>query len=221
MQTISERRKRKQRGVEVIEFALLMTFLMPPFLWMFISGINFVRFNKANDVARATALMYIKGLDFNQIGNQQLVARLASGLDLQVTDTAGSSLASTLGSGLVILTNVRYIGTSCNGCANQNQYVITQRIYMGNQNLSFVGTDCEGNGSLAGTPTTAIWDSTTGNIANYSTDTRARVASAFSTLWGSALGDGQNIFMVETFFKQLTFGAAEYSTSGVYTRVFM
>src|SRR5436305_2742134 len=80
------RRRRSQRGVEAIEFGLFFVMMLPAFVWMFISGMNFIRSNKANDVARAAALMYIKGQDMTVLGTQEIIARVAQGLDLQVDD---------------------------------------------------------------------------------------------------------------------------------------
>ena len=40
---ISSRRARKQRGNEMIEFALLSVFLVPLLLWTFIAGMNLIR----------------------------------------------------------------------------------------------------------------------------------------------------------------------------------
>src|SRR3954464_5497183 len=104
------RRRRSQRGVEAIEFGLFFTMMLPGFVWMFINGMNFIRFNKANDVARAAALMYIKGQDMNVLGTQEILARVAQGLDLEVDDGAtppSQSLSTTRGSGLIILSQVQ------------------------------------------------------------------------------------------------------------------
>src|SRR5579863_6943918 len=82
--TATPRRRRRQKGVEAIEFALFFSLMLPPFIWMFVTGMNFIRFNKANDVARAAALMYVKGQDMTVLGTQEILARVAQGLDLEV-----------------------------------------------------------------------------------------------------------------------------------------
>ena len=84
-------RRRFQNGIEAIEFSLLFVFLLPPFVWMFINGMNFLRFNKATDVSRSAALLFVKGIDFTLPGNQAIIARVASGLDLQSSSTTSAS----------------------------------------------------------------------------------------------------------------------------------
>ena len=91
---ISFRRRKCQKGLEAIEFGLLFVFLLPPFVWMFQNGMNFLRFNKATDVSRSAALLFIKGIDFALPGNQSIIARVASGLDLQGSSTASASATS-------------------------------------------------------------------------------------------------------------------------------
>ena len=218
---MSARRKRGQSGLEAIEFGMFTVVMMPALIWMFVSGMNFVRFNKANDVARATALMYLKNTDFTVLGSQEIIGRLAQGLDLEVDDgTAAPNqvLSSSRGSGLVVLTQVQYVGpNTCTGCANLNQYVYLQRIYMGNRSLQFNGTTQQ---SALGDPVAAIWSSSSGLITNPLTDTRARVAASFANLWSPAVGDGQIVYVVECYFSN-TFGTGSFGGNGIYARVFM
>lgn len=212
---VSSRRRRRQGGLEAIEFGLWSLLLMPPFIWMFISGMNFIRYNKAGDVTRSTAMMYIKGVDMTAIGNQRIIARVASGLGLVVE--SGGALVSNQGNGMVALSKVVFVDPNC-GCTNAGQYVLAQRIYMGNRSLDIAGTVVD---SFAGPVPTALWTASTGNINNYTTDTRARVSSDFTTLWGNSLGAGQFVYVVESFFKAGTGGAGQFDSNGTYTRVFM
>ena len=218
---VSAGRKRNQRGVEAIEFGLFTIMMMPALIWMFISGMNFLRFNKANDVARAAALMYLKNTDFTVLGSQEIIERLAQGLDLEVDDGAAAPnqvLTNSRGSGLIVLTQVQYVGSNtCASCANLNQYVYLQRIYMGNRSLQFNGVT---QLSALGDPVTAILSSSSGLITSPLTDTRARVASSFANLWSPAVGDGQLVYVVECFFAN-SFGAGSFGGNGIYTRVFM
>ena len=62
-----------------------------PLLLMFITGMNFLRYIKATDVARAAALLYVKGQDLTSLGTQRVLAKVASGLDLQVGTTGGAN----------------------------------------------------------------------------------------------------------------------------------
>lgn len=189
--------------------------LMPPFIWMFISGMNFIRYNKAGDVTRSTAMMYIKGVDMTALGNQRIIARVASGLGLVVE--SGGAVVNNQGTGMVALSKVVFVDPQC-GCTNAGQYVLAERVYLGNRSLDIAGTTVE---SFVGPVPAALWSSSTGAISNYTTDTRARVSSDFSTLWGNSLGAGQFVYVVESFFKANTGGAGAFDSNGTYTRVFM
>lgn len=218
---VSHRRRRRQKGVEAIEFGLFFVMMLPPFVWMFISGMNFIRFNKANDVARAAALMYVKGQDMTVLGTQEILARVGQGLDLAVDDGGAAPnqvMSNTRGSGLVVLSQVQYVGANtCSNCTNLNQYVFLQRVYIGNKSLQFNGTQVQ---SALGDPATAIWSSSTGAVTSIYADTRARVNSTFGNLWSPAVGDGQIVYVVESFFAG-GFGSGDFGGSGVYARVFM
>ena len=218
---VAERRRRKQKGIEAIEFGLFFVMMLPGFIWMFISGMNFIRFNKANDVARATALMYIKGQDMNVLGTQEIIARIGQGLDLEVDDGAaapGQQLSNTRGSGLVVVSQVQYVGpNTCNSCANLNHYVFLQRIYIGNKSLQISGTQVQ---SALGAPSTSIWNSSTGVVSNIYTDTGAQVNASFANLWSPGVGDGLIVYVVESYFAG-GFGSGDFGGNGVYARVFM
>jgi hypothetical protein len=215
---VSLRRRKKQSGLEALEFGLWALLMLPAMIWTFLSGMNFIRYNKGGDVTRSAAMMYIKGADLTLAYNQRLLVRVANGLDLQVETTPNSGVISnSLGSGLVVMTKIYYAGSGC-GCTNANKYVIAERIYAGNRSLVFNGSTVE---SFSGPPPTGIWNSTSGVVSNYYTDSRAVASNAVATLWGSALADGQFFYMVETFFKSPTFGANPFDSSGVYNRVFM
>jgi hypothetical protein len=186
---------------------------------MFNNGMNFLRFNKATDVSRSAALMYVKGMDFTLPGNQDIIARVASGLDLQVSGSTTANGVSS-GSGLIVFSTVQYIGpNTCSSCANLNKYVFLDRIYVGNTSLSISGNTVA---SALGNPNSGIWSSTTGVVSSTQTNTGAQVASSFSSIWSSTIGDGQIAYVIECFFKpQGGFGTGSFDSNGVYTRVIM
>jgi hypothetical protein len=218
---VSPRRRRNQKGVEAIEFALFFGLMVPGFIWMFINGMNFIRFNKANDVARAAALMYVKGQDMTVLGTQEILARVGKGLDLEVDNgaTAPNEVQSnSRGSGLVVVTEVQYVGpNTCNNCTNLNHYVFLQRVYIGNTSLQFNGSTVQ---SALGNPLSTLWSTTTGDVTSVYTNTGAQVASSFASLWSPAVADGQVVYVVESFFSN-GFGSGSFSGGGVYARVFM
>jgi hypothetical protein len=216
---ISSRRRKSQHGIEAIEFGLLFVFLLPPFVWMFTNGMNFLRFNKSTDVSRSAALMYVKGLNFSFPGTQNIIARVASGLDLQVSASTTANGVGT-GSGLIVFSTVQYIGpNTCNGCANLNKYVFLNRVYVGNTSLSISGSTVA---SALGNPNSSVWNSTTGAVSSSQTNTGAQVAPSFSSVWSTPVGDGQIAYVIECFFKpQGGFGTGSFDSNGVYTRVIM
>jgi len=216
---ISLRRKKGQNGLEAIEFGLLFLFLIPPFMWMFINGMNFLRFNKATDVSRSAALLYIKGVDFTLPGNQDIIARVATGLNL-IDSESTTAQGGTSGNGLIILSTIQYIGpNTCASCVNLNKYVFIQRIYVGNKNLQLTGTTVA---SALGNPASGLWNTTTGAVTNTQTDTGAQVASSATGALPTAMGDGQVAYVVETFFTpQNGFGNGAFDSTGVYNRVIM
>ena len=57
-------------------------------------------------------------------------------------------------------------------------------------------------------------------MTNVYTDTSAQVSSSFAGLWTTPVGDGQVVYVVESFFAG-GFGAGQFGGSGVYARVFM
>ena len=216
--TISPRRRRLQNGIEAIEFGFLFVFLLPPFLWMFVNGMNFLRFNKATDVSRSAALLFVKGVDFTLPGNQDIIARVASGLNLIDSETITAN-GVTSGNGLIVFSIVQYIGTTtCNNCANVSKYVFLDRVYVGNKNLVITGATVS---SALGSPNAGVWSSTSGVVSTTQTNTGAQVPSG-STGSLPLMGDSQIAYVIECFFKpQNGFGNGEFDSNGVYTRVIM
>ena len=223
-QPVSVRRKLRQKGVEALEFALFATVMAPALIWMFTTGMNFLRFNKANDTTRAAALMYVKGTDMLVLGTQEIIQRLGEGLDLKVDDGAAAPTEAqsySSGSGLIILSQVQYVGsvTCPSGCTNYGKYVFMHRAYIGNKNLAI---DDDPVSSALGNPSSASWNSTTGIVTNPHGDSGAQVNSSFATTWptNGGLGDGQIAYVVEAYFSG-TFGTGQFNGNGIYTRIIM
>ena len=216
---ISLRRRKNQTGLEAIEFGLLFVFLLPPFMWMFVNGMNFLRFNKTTDVSRSAALLFIKGVDFTLPGNQDIIARVASGLNLIDSETITAN-GGTTGNGLIILSIVQYIGTTtCTSCTNLNKYVFLERIYVGNKTLAIGGTTVA---SALGDPSTANWSTTTGAVTGTQTSAGAQLASGGASALPTPMGDSQIAYVVECFFTpQNGFGDGAFDSNGVYNRVIM
>ena len=214
------RRRRGQRGSEIMEFALLSVLLVPTFLWMFITGMNLIRSVKATHLAADLGRLYINGTDFSKWDAQKLAQRLATGLGLDVGASDPGQMWNNGGNGgrgVVILSQVTFVGTpTCapfvaggNTCTNQDRYVFTQRIVFGKASL---------RQSNFGTPTAAI--TSRGLISAYATDPGART-QAFQALFPTSLQDGQFAYVAEVFFESPDLNVSALSGSGVYARAIL
>jgi hypothetical protein len=225
----TQRRKQRQGGQELIEFALTVILLIGLLLNAFVTGMELIHSIQVNQVCRDLDNMYIHGADFSTYAMQQLAQRLAHGLSLDVGSSfSGNSALNTsnAGNSLVTLSRVMYIGPTsgpncvavgASNCTNANSFVFTQRIQFGNGSLTSRKPSSLGNPS-----TSAI--STAGIVQNPITDAGAKLPSAAQTsirnLWQVALTDGQICYVAEFYAQspELTFGS--FSASGVYARYF-
>lgn len=222
---ISSRRKRKQRGNEIIEFAVLSIFLVPLFLWVFINGMNLLRMIQATQITRDIGNLYIHGVDFSTYEAQQVAARLAQGYVLNIGASYSGSEASNsgnTGSVWMVLSQVMYVGTtSCSSlplgtvCTNLNKYVFLQRVDFGNSGILF-GTNPVV--SQVGNPTGATINSG-GYVQNYLTDSHAQ-APTFGNYMTTPLVDGQIAYVVEGFYADPALNFSSYSSGGLYIRNF-
>jgi TadE-like protein len=220
---MAPRRKYRQSGNTIMELAIVLPVLSTLFFGSTALGIMLGRYVQVVQVARDVAHMYSDGVDFTTTRPRNIVTqKLASGIG--ITDTAGN--------GVVILSKVTTVyPTDCtaNGytsgqCANQNQVVFINRIYIGDKTL---------RASAFGTPNAAILDSR-GNISSsvymQNTDSTVRAAGfeaayddAVQRATGSApaipaMAQGDIIDVVETYFKYPDIGFLGWTTGGAYTR---
>jgi hypothetical protein len=225
VRNVSIHRRKKQGGNEMIEFALMAIFLVPLLLWMFVNGMNLIRIIEAQQVCRDIGNQYIHGLDFSTHAAQTLAADLSTGFGLTVSGFSGDSSGneqsntSNSGNGLVILSEIMFVGSSAcatlptgTSCTNSGKYVFLQRLAFGNASLQFNSTTVA---SALGSPTATMSDS--GIVQNYLTD-----ANAVSSTSGNfiTLADSQVAYVVETFFGSPTLGFSAYPAGGVYNRNF-
>jgi hypothetical protein len=231
----TERRKKRQGGQEIVEFALVGILFVPLLMGSFIVGMNLIRSNQANQVCRDLTDMYIHGADFSTYGMQQVAQRLATGLGLQIGSSfSGNSNANTgnAGNGIVTVSQIMYIGpttsSSCTAvgaanCTNHDSFVYTERIQFGNSAL-ISGT------SVQMTAPTGATINNTGVVQNYVTDSHAKVPSPAQTnmanLWlttnngQTPLTDTQVVYIVEVYFQSPDLSLGSMSGNGVYARYF-
>ena len=191
----------RERGGALIEFSFSTLFWVPLVLGTIVLGLNLARAIRVTEVCRDAGHMYAYGVDFSQSGNQNLLLRLASGLNITATG----------GNGVIIFSTITYIAASdCTAgglaantsqCPNLNQTVFTQRLVIGNSALK---------ASAFGTPNAADMDSS-GSISSskFLTDTTTR-AVGFSTLL--TLASGQYAYVSEAYFS-----SPDYDWSGFLT----
>jgi hypothetical protein len=184
---IHTRRRSRQSGNSLIEFALGFALLLPLYVWMLVYGLDLKRLMEVSQVSRDAGHMYARGVDFSLPGNQDVLVRLAAGMNMTRTG----------GAGVVILSRVLKVGSQeCTdggiavaSCTNLGQTVFTQRIVIGNVSL---------HASKIGTPPGALLQSD-GSIspADYLTKTAAR-SSNFSSILN--LADGEIAYVSEAWF---------------------
>jgi hypothetical protein len=234
---ISERRRRRQGGQEIIEFSFVALMLLPMLMGGFVTGMNLIRSINVQYACRDLADIYIHGGDFSTYPKQQLAQRVTSGLNLQIGSSfTGNDRNNTdnSGDGLIRVSQIMYVGgtssSSCQSvlpasCTNANSFVFTQRIEFGNSTLSATS-----NNTL-GTPTPQSGNiSNDGVLRNYVTDSGAKLPGAGQTnmsgLWQvstngrTPLVDGQVAYVVEMFFRSPSLVVGSYAGGGVYARYF-
>ena len=228
---------KRERGNEIVEFALVLSFFAPMLLGTFVVGMNLVKSIAVNHVVRDLASMYIHGADFSASGYQQLALRLASGINLQApafpNGTANvQSNTGSAGDGLIWVTKVMYVGattdpncTSVGGgnCSNHDKFVYLQRVVFGNSTLTSQQNSTLGDASLATI-------SSSGAVRNYLTDTGAQLPGTAQTqmtnMWQTTqngqqpLTDGDVIYVVEGYFQSPSLTISSISGKGVYARYF-
>ncbi len=142
--------RRRQKGNFLIEMALVSWVLLYMLVGSFQMGLMLVRAIQAGEICRNGNVLMIRGIDLSQTINQELLLRTGPSLGI---NTAGSWTPSSTGAGVIILSQVYYVGPlECsNGvsnfdgttatCPNLGQYVIAMRLNIGNtaQGSSVVG----------------------------------------------------------------------------------
>lgn len=138
---ISERRRSRQRGNVIVEFATVTPFLMIMLAGAFTVGMGLNKSIQASNVCRNANVLMVRNVDLSKSENQRMLIRTAAGLGFNVP---GTDLPNPSGKGAIILTKVVKVGnTYCsigipgwNGqastCPNHGKYVIAQRIGIAN-----------------------------------------------------------------------------------------
>ena len=174
----------RRQGTALIEFALVMTMLIPLFFGMVIFGISAGRAIQAMQFTRDLGHMYSMGVDFSTTASQSLMTTLAQNLDVSAT-----------GTGVVIFSQVKKVYQSdcdaqnLSSCLNANSTVFVQRLVSGNPGMRT---------SNYGTPS-SIYINSLGNIspANYLAQSSLIVTNS-SVL--PVVPAGNSVYVVESYF---------------------
>jgi hypothetical protein len=168
--------RRRRKGNFLIEMALVSWVLLYMLVGSFQMGLMLVRAIQAGEICRNGNVLEIRGIDLSQTTNQELLLRTGPSLGI---NTAGSWLPSSTGAGVVILSEVYYVGPlECSSgvsdfdgttstCPNLGQYVIAMRINIGNtaQGSSVAGNPSSTPGSNGFLTANQIC-TVTGNVAS-------------------------------------------------------
>ena len=138
---VQRQRRFGQRGSVILEFALISPFLMIMLAGTFTLGMSVNRSIQASNVNRNAIVLMARKVDLSRSENQKMLIRSAAGLKMNIP---GTYTPDPNGSGVVILSKVVRVGAvACsvgipgwNGnplsCPNYGQYIIAQRIGIGN-----------------------------------------------------------------------------------------
>jgi Flp pilus assembly protein TadG len=199
-------RRGKQGGNTILEFALVMVFLVPMFAGSFTIGMALAKDIQVSNVARDAVVLMVRaatdpesGLDLSQTQNQRIIVAAASGLGMnsdaqQDPNPSGSAVVflskvvmvgpneCSLGvipapSGVPTTTGPNYGWTSSN-CPNYGTYAFEYRVVIGN------GT--RWSSTLGAPPSGTVLTNGTISAQNIATNTAEQVTS-FPTITGMTL----------------------------------
>jgi hypothetical protein len=220
---VARQRSRRQRGYEIIEFGIMAIFLIPTFLWVFINGMNLIRFIQCNQICRDIGVLYMEGVDFSTYAAQEVASTLAQGYGLSIGSSYSGNTYdndSNSGNAWIILSEVMYVGTSaCSAlptgttCTNSGKYVYIMRVDFGNKNLTINGNTMQ---SAIGNPSSATINAE-GYVQNYLTDVNAVATYAGNYI---TLSDTQVAYVSEAFFSSPTLDFSAYPGGGITARTF-
>lgn len=201
--TLSSSRKRTESGDVIIEFALVIGFLMPVMFGVFSIGMSLTMSVRAASLAKDAGVLFMRYVDFSNTSNQDVILKIANGFIIRETG----------GNGVLILTQIMKAGTAqcvppyatTASCPNFNEPVIVKRIVLGNPLLTT---------SRFGTPSPALLSSDGSIIAaNYLADLTAR-ATGFNSVLN--LNDGEFAFVSEVYVR-----TPELDMPGIQTNSFV
>jgi TadE-like protein len=150
---INSLRTRQEGGNTIMEFALVMSFLVPLFAGTFTIGAAVARAIQVSNVARDAAVLLVRtttdpesGLDLSKTQNQRIIVRAATGLGMNADALMNPS---STGNAAMFLSKVIMVGDqecsvgvvptpggappwNAGNCPNYGSYVFAYRVDIGN-----------------------------------------------------------------------------------------
>jgi hypothetical protein len=189
--------KDNRRGSGFVEFVLVAAFFYIPIILGLMSvGFAFSRALQVAQLTRDVGRMFVRGVDFSQKSNQDLITGsqsrpnmppLARGLGMAGNGITRNSTGGTTGNGVLVLSVMTRISAEC-GCTNAGNIVVSRRVVVGNKTL-YTG--------VYGNPTSTLINATTGYVTNYTTNASARADNFAGKV---NLASGELAFLVESRF---------------------
>jgi hypothetical protein len=195
------RSRQAEAGNTILEFGIVMVFLIPMFTGAFTIGMALTKAIQVSNVARDAVVLMVRantdpnsGLDLSLTQNQRIIVRAAQGLGM-ASDAQNDPSAT--GNGVVILSKVVMVGPAecsvgitpapngappwnAGNCPNYGSYVFAYRVVIGN------GTRWS---STLGNPGGTVQSNGTITVVDIASNTSDRVAS-FPTVANMTLSSG-------------------------------
>ncbi len=183
-----------ESGNTMLEFAIVMSVLVPMFAGMFSVGMMLSKGIEVSNVCEDAALLLVSsvtnpqsGLDLSQTQNQQIIVRAAQGLGMAADAQYNPS---STGNGVVILSKVVMVGPAecsvgvipaphnappwnSSNCTNYGQYVFAYRVAFGNTS--------RWSSRLGSPPTNIVLSNGTISAVNIATNT-SDIATNFASV---------------------------------------
>jgi Flp pilus assembly protein TadG len=201
-------KKRGERGVSILEFALIVIPMVFMMFGVVVIGVDLSRAIQVAQIARDADAMFMRGVPLYSTPAQNFLAQLGQGMNLQ---TSG-------GDGLVILSKIQFIPDASCGTPSSSTYAnctvgtnrLVQRIQIGNTAISGSATRFPTAGSVS-------YDSLD-QVNNYLTDANAVVTNFATSLQLKPL---EVSYVAEAYFQTSTVSLGIIQTSpGIYAQTF-
>jgi Flp pilus assembly protein TadG len=215
VKTMHTIRKSEQGGNVMLEFAIVMTILIPMFAGAFTMGMALAKGIQVSNTARDAAVLMVStntnpnaGLDLSQAQNQRIIVRAAQGLGMALdaqNDPNPNGLA------VVILSKVVNVGPNectlaglsphgsapfwdTSNCPNFGSYAFEYRVVIGNGSRW---------SSTLGNPGVTVLSNGTISVSNIASNT-ADQDSTFNSVTGLTLG-ASNYALVAEMYADVTY----------------